>query len=356
MKIDPDSLPENLCEKCNRKILVTGAGFSKDFGAPLANELWPYMYNGCDSDSIKSQMRRDENYENVYSKLNDSDKKIFMNKLVELFKLIDRSISTQADNSGGIEDFIELFIEPEKYNFIFTTNQDLFLERVYIKNCGNRDLKNGESNHGVKQIADDVKLYFPYNDYSLTKIIHDSYNGCVQSQEKYAFKDLIKTIKYDTNKMPSEEFINYIKLHGSFNWEHSEGYVINLTGDSKEEDIARSNITNSGFEIFKKICKEAQSLKFVIIGYSFRDKHLNEQLLNSIKFNNSFLYIVSPLPWSEFKKNTSFILNSNTNNAKQEFLEAIHGYYAFKFRDFLHKKSCPLISNQYDDFKKELLR
>lgn len=60
-----------------KNILLTGAGFTANFGAPLAKEMWSKLLNNpkmASLEKIREKLLSDFDFENVYSEvLNDEN-------------------------------------------------------------------------------------------------------------------------------------------------------------------------------------------------------------------------------------------------------------------------------------------
>lgn len=62
--------------KVNKYILLTGSGFSKDFGGFLAKEMWESIFNYLDENrypGLRKVLRNDFDYESVYYKVVERD-------------------------------------------------------------------------------------------------------------------------------------------------------------------------------------------------------------------------------------------------------------------------------------------
>ncbi|HEX4167382.1 MAG TPA: hypothetical protein VHZ55_18100, partial [Bryobacteraceae bacterium] len=55
---------------CQNRILLTGAGFTKNFGGPLAKELWSIIFTSPSLDvapRVREILRRDFDFESAYN-------------------------------------------------------------------------------------------------------------------------------------------------------------------------------------------------------------------------------------------------------------------------------------------------
>lgn len=334
MKNEYDNLnfTKDFEENLNNCIVLTGAGFSKGFGGLVANEIWSYLYNDpALSNNIRKQLiQNPDKYEDSYHYLNSTDVTIYNDMIRTLFKLMDENLLSKFKNDLRVLDKLFDFIHKKnKYNFIFSLNQDLLVERYFMsKNRNDTPLPKGEPVHGnCKVMASEVELYFPYSNYSLTKIIRSMYNRCFQDITMYSFDTLTKEIKFNRNTAPTLGGFNYIKLHGSYNWNHKDGTPIAATGVEKGKYIENIEVLKSYLDLFKFVLK--RKTKILFIGYGYLDDHINELIEGSINDYGTELFLVQPETYSKLSEK-DFIKNNS---------EQIRGIYPIKIRDLLNSRS-----------------
>jgi hypothetical protein len=327
-------LPNDFNENTNRNILLTGAGFSKDFGALLANEISIRLFNSKEiTPDIKKKIAHieDSNYEEVYESITDDEKVIYKELLLDIFKEIDSKLKIK-----NLSQIMKLFFNQAQYNFIFTLNQDLLLERYFLSDSLVRQSEFRGNNEAIKKNLDSIiRTNFSYTNYSLSNVVKHApnSNGCIQPGE-YFFDDFVQVIKFEKSCLPKIGFNNYIKIHGSSNWEDSEGNNMLITGKSKKSLLKKHKVLQYSFAMLEKTLSIAE-LKIVIIGYSFTDQHINKVLLNSIK-NGSKLFIIDPMKFDRFKKNLK--MDSNDKDDKSTFIDAIEKYFDHLLKDILDGK------------------
>jgi hypothetical protein len=243
-----------------------------------------------------------------------------------------------SNNSELIRPILRLFKTNDKYNFTFTLNQDLLLERydlVFAKKAqSNIESKGPEAIRS--NLESFFEINFPFINYNVANIVKSvaDHNGCVQSQEKYCFNDFIVTVKYEMDKMPQIGRHNYLKLHGSSNWQHSEGYAINLTGNSKRSVIESTNILKPALTLFEKVIEH--KLKIVVIGYGFKDAHINDLLIDAVD-NGSSLAVINPIQLNDFYKSKLNFKRHNKKKACSRLFNSIERYYPLSLKDFSYK-------------------
>jgi len=308
-----------LLENVNNTILLTGAGFTHNFGTPLAKEMWALIFNSKKiqtSVKLRSLLLEDFDYESVYySVINgnylEEDKKILTEAIIMAYNRIDKIISEwhssgddiNALNIYGFQDFINRFYKPGKKSFIFSLNQDLLLERLYY---------NGQKlvMHGLRYQSD---LYFSTNfDLALTK------NPFIElpDKEEISREDYANDIKNG---------FYYIKLHGSSNWKRKDGETRIVIGFNKEEQIKEEPILSVYFDIFNSALK-IKDVKLLISGYSFSDEHINKIISDSCNSSNLSVYVLSPQNVDQFKK---MLLEKKHG---KDIWNSIKGYYPYTLK------------------------
>lgn len=117
----------------------------------------------------------------------------------------------------------------------------------------------------------------------------------------------------------------YIKLHGSYGWLSSAGGSRMVIGKNKIEDIQQEPILKWYFELFNTTLLEKDK-RLLIIGYGFRDEHINRVLLQAIGEAGLRIFIINPTEPEQFKKSFEQI------NDGLALWNAIDGYFPYSFR------------------------
>jgi hypothetical protein len=92
-----------------------------------------------------------------------------------------------------------------------------------------------------------------------------------------------------------------IKLHGSCNWKSFDDSDTMVIGRGKKSKILKEPLLRCYFEIFEKVLCEG-SHNLIVIGYGFRDKHINSVLAKAVK-KGLKIYILSHGSPGTFKEN-----------------------------------------------------
>lgn len=99
--------------------------------------------------------------------------------------------------------------------------------------------------------------------------------------------------EFKTKHLPSTGDYYFVKLQGSLGWlSHSGGNQM-ILGTNKVEDINKEPLLKWCFQIFEEaICR--QEVKLFVLGYSFRDKHVNDLILKAVTEYKISIYVISP--------------------------------------------------------------
>ena len=118
-------------------------------------------------------------------------------------------------------------------------------------------------------------------------------------------------------KLEERTYFYYIKLHGSCNWLDLNNNAMMIVGTNKKKMIEKYPLIKRYTEIFKKIIKD-KNKKLLVIGYGFKDKHINEIIIDGIKNYNLKVYIINPIPIEKFR---------NELKDEETIFNGMYGYY-----------------------------
>ena len=306
-------------------ILITGAGFTRDFGGFLAEEMWSQIYNhprirSCPK--VARRMREDFNYESVYHNVlkgegeeyKDSDQQAIEAAVFDAYLSLDeetrdhtRERIYKTISLNGVEEMLSLFENNQgKIGFFFTLNQDIFIERHFTVELP-----------WIKKVPRGVAQLDQSRDY-----------------EKLPTEDELQDLK---KKIPlSGGRLTYIKLHGSLNWLDHDGKRRRIIiGMDKEDEIAREPLLHLYDSVFKMIMTKAK--KLLVIGYGFMDKHINKAIALAMADCHNpelELYVISPQSPSTFMKNMTWFDENNKLTAHGDFLvNRLSGYFPYRLSE-----------------------
>lgn len=242
-----------------RRILLTGAGFSKNWGGYLAREVWELLLGHVairsDPRLRASLLEAPENFERALTAVRNSYPEgaaTFENALLDVF--FDQDESQCGDyfsfNEGRFHRFLDAFRDPNGTARLFTLNQDLFMER---RCC----LAGAVVSPGVGEAH--------FDDW---KAALDGRQGIrISASPKVAL---------------ASGRLNYLKLHGSFNWRSESGDSLLVVGGDKGDQIARRYPLFAQYlSTFQDACMTSDAW-LVVAGYSFRDEHINEAISKGV--------------------------------------------------------------------------
>jgi hypothetical protein len=303
--------------KFGKTVLLLGAGFTKNFGGLLADEMWAEIFNHNKvqvQPRIKKLMLNNFDYEEIYYSVLEcledkeglfpsiefkiEEKEAIKEATKFAYKCIDEILIRHIIDPlppypfflSNVNDLISTFkfqrldyklrlkeetyniISKEDKNFIFTLNQDLFFERLYRNNdfCQ-------LSIPGIENDSD----WFTYK-----------FNKPLESKDyrKLPTEDKLKFTKDDLFER-GEFFL--IKLHGSYNWISSNGSDMMVIGRGKIKQIKSEPLLDYYFDIFNTVLSQGQCC-LIVIGYGFGDEHINSVISHAVENNGLRIYVLSP--------------------------------------------------------------
>lgn len=328
-------------------VLLTGSGFTKNYCGLLAREMWEEINNYIEITDEKRlklliKNKSDFDYEKIFEEVMKGDKyskeeKDTINEcLLVSYKSMEQRIITNGYlygpevciDSKALEYFIrDLAGGQKEKGFFFTLNQDISIERYFrtavITPCIER----------INELDGSLKQVFFKN----------SWFRKVPDEEELVKRKLDKEGKWKNEK------VYYIKLHGSFNWKGSEDNEIMVIGTSKLEDIEKEPILKWYLEMFKCVLS-MPNRRLLIIGYGFRDKHINDVIVNSINQYGLKLHINYPKDRTAFENDTLKLIDSDSD--KKAISGAISYYYGNDLKTIFRHNN---LSDKYYKLQKYFL-
>jgi len=285
----------NVNIQSSKHVLLTGAGFTKNFGTPLASEMWAHIFNHKKIQAqpkIKKLMLDNFDYESIYDSImmedstyTPAERKAINDAVWSAYNYMDTILTEYIVNHPhplevkNVSDLIHCFGEQSNKSFIFTLNQDLFFERLY-RNIAYAKLS-------IPGFKNDPKWF------------NTIFNETLNSSHCCRLPD---NKKLNCNKdILSDGNFFLIKLHGSYNWRSFDGKIKMVLGRGKTEQIQKEPLLKYYLEIFEKVLSQNQR-RLLIVGYSFGDYHINRIISNAVRDHGLMIYIISPVSPEEFKK------------------------------------------------------
>lgn len=269
-------------------VLLLGAGFSKNWGAPVASEflgqlladheiqqnfpmrnlLWDKQNNFEEALNLLQQnyqRDRDANREQL---------QLFFRAMLRIFDRMTTIFHRQQldlqqdtfyeDRSRRVVEFLAQF------DAIFTLNQDLLLEIHYFDHAHNMTTNRRWSGSNMPGMAS---------------------KETVQQNRPWSGRTWIPDgdVQVKSNTQP------YFKLHGSRNWrsaDNSEDIII--MGGGKDAAIRQFPVLQRYQDYFAEYITPP-STRVVVIGYGFGDDHINKVLRTGVEDNGLKMYVIDPL-------------------------------------------------------------
>jgi hypothetical protein len=269
-------------------VLLTGAGFSRNWGGWLAyeafeyllgcsentpvirNELWKAKINGSGFEGALDALRA------LYTTHNDerheTELRTFEGMLLSMFCTMNNSYATLDFEPG--RNLATLGPQPTlvrdflcRFDKIFTLNQDTLLEQHYQ----NSSLRDGSADRWVALETPSVhELKTP---------------GGGASAPPGMYTPALPPFSITEGRQP------YFKLHGSSNWRTGKGSLL-IMGGNKSADISASELLSWYEQQFREALREPGA-RLMVIGYGFADTHINDHIQKGAAAGMK-LFIIDP--------------------------------------------------------------
>ncbi len=285
--------------------LLTGAGFSYNWGGYLASEAFEFLLSVTQGDDhLRSLLwhdhRRGMGFEDILSKL----QREFAAEYSPDREQNLRNLTTAVQRMFGsmVVSFARTQFEPTpreaefsvtkflaKFDAIFTLNQDTLLEQHYLPFVGERDF--------------DQSLQFP-------GYVGACRPGIVRALDTLTFGELasrIELYKPAEDLTPLSRHQPYYKLHGSIDLKQSERGLMLIIGGNKAASIDEQPLLKSYHRIFEASLRRPGA-RLMVIGYSFGDAHINRMIVAGVEAGLK-LFIIDPLGADVIGSNKSLPFN-----------------------------------------------
>lgn len=282
-------------------LLLLGAGFSRNWGGWLASEVFEYLLGCSDLDpDTKRLLWSKKNAGGFEDALAELEKQSidgkphprlirFNSAIVGMFQEMDKAFrefkgfNFNQDRELSISNFLT------RFDAIFSLNQDSLLERIHFPNAsaGIRRWSGASLPGIIPQESDEI------GSPALTKM-------CFPSSRKEDFQ---------VSKASQPCF----KLHGSFNWRDSQSSQLLIIGGEKSLAIRKSPMLDWYHQEFRSRLKQPRT-RLLVIGYSFRDKHINDAITDAAKHLEVF--IIDPLGLDIFERPPWALISGPTDIGK----------------------------------------
>jgi SIR2-like domain len=268
-------------------ILLTGAGFSRNWGGWLADEAFEYLISchqidgggiGGIRDLLWSYKPRggfeaalaflqEQFKQNPGSQTDEQQVTRLESALLQMFGDMDKAFA--AIPNFEFHNQVQFLIRTcfVRFDAIFTLNQDLLMERHYLN--GNIALSSQRSWTGWQ-----IPGMQPLPVTAPNEIPRRSPDP--------------RRFVVEKNLQP------FFKLHGSSNWiDTSKGRHLLVMGGNKLEAIKQHPILEWNSHRFREYLSQPDT-RLMVIGYSFRDDHINSIIGKAVDDTGLHLFIIDP--------------------------------------------------------------
>ncbi len=268
-----------------KHLLLLGAGFSRNWGGLLANEmfddllsrsgiaaneylraiLWRHRESGgfeSALEDVQASYRRNPaaHRENLHQ---------FQGAVIETFDAMNRAFFElpEFEFQNDVATMVRTFLV--RFDAIFTLNQDVLLEHHYFRHIELAGARrwNGAQLPGMRQVA------------SHTADGPPSWGN-------------VQWTPTGENRI-EDRLQPFFKLHGSSNWLDSDDNPMLVIGGDKTAAIGANGVLAYYFKVFREMLSEGETRLF-IIGYGFRDRHINDAIVNAVTNHGLQFFIVDP--------------------------------------------------------------
>ena len=270
-------------------IVLLGAGFSKNWGAPVASEFFNALI--ADAEVRKNKRihdllwhHRKTNFEDALAELQDAYARnheanrepllLLQGAIARIFEKINEIFRSQdfelyqdrltLDRIRSARWFLS------RFEAIFTLNQDLLLEIHYFdQNHGASGERhwNGGSLPGLQPVGPTSNPATPWS--SRTWIPSNDFSVSQGSQP-------------------------YYKLHGSTNWKGADDNSdLTIMGTGKLKAIREIPLLDRYHHTFADFMRKGD-VRLTVIGYGFRDEHINRTLEMAVSDHRMQMYVIDP--------------------------------------------------------------
>jgi hypothetical protein len=269
-------------------LLLLGAGFSRNWGGWLASEAFEYLL-GCPEICASEDLRRllwhhqaTGGFEDALAELQLANRNDPANngpRLQALQGTVTRMFDEMNRGFLGLTDFefqqnrddqLRTFLT--RFDAIFTLNQDVLLEHHYLNPPDNVMLLSRRRWEGPQ----------------LPGLRPEPAAGDPPAQS-WAQRTWVPTGDHQVHPRSQPFF----KLHGSSNWRTADGDPMLIMGGEKTREIGLHRILTWYAERFDEYLSQRDS-RLMVIGYGFRDAHINEAIARAVDQHGLRLFIISP--------------------------------------------------------------
>jgi hypothetical protein len=269
-------------------ILLTGAGFSHNWGGYLAKEAFDYLLGVTEQDEdLRSLLWADQalGFETTLARLQKQYVENYTPQVEQDLQNMTTAVRRMFGDmwlAFGQSKFDEPFEDKRlgvirfltRFDAIFTLNQDTLLEEHYLPVVAAED--------------------FAKNTYQGPRNIGAHRPGLVQAMDTLTFGPMasrIRLYKAGDDFSAVHHLQPYFKLHGSIDIQSERNLTLVLGGD-KEAEIDKHPILRAYHDQFLWRLNMPNA-RLMVIGYSFADQHINKIIFEAAE-KGLKIFIVDP--------------------------------------------------------------
>lgn len=258
-------------------ILLTGAGFSYNWGGWLASEAFEYLLGRDEVDEHGRELlwkHKDSGFEEALSELQKAGGPALAGMEAAVRAMFDdmyggffaggRAFEFSNHRVNSVSQFLG------RFDAIFTLNQDLLLELGYCTNDPPQSISTRRMWTGFE---------FPG----------------MQPQAGLQTARFAGTwVPSGQTAAPSRASMQPIyKLHGSSNWTDPNGNRLLVMGGDKTAAIGGSDVLTAYMEAFRAALGTPDT-RLMVIGYGFRDDHINMAIERAAELGSLSIFVIDP--------------------------------------------------------------
>lgn len=272
----------------SKRVLLTGAGWSRNWGAPLASEVWQQLLGHAQvraNDPLRQLLLDEPRFEAALARVSAApfttdDRRVLEAAVTDIFIGMDRDVG-RVQNDGpniyAVQDFVfrswGVQADNNEAGYFFTLNQDLWPERrlynEHVMGAAPPALPGLTMKPNLRFFSTGVPTYS--SDLELTPQADPRTNGRLKRQ------------------------MNVIKLHGSFNWRSADGGNVLIMGDGKSAQIDTHPLLAWYSDIFHQVLA-AGDVRLMLIGYGFGDEHINAAIADAVEKHGLRVFVWNTAP------------------------------------------------------------
>jgi hypothetical protein len=264
------------------RIILVGAGFSYNWGGWLAEEVMGDLYGRLADDvDLSGLIGYADNFEDALSHVQEQYKQDPSNAnrarlesmqaiVIATFRAMNEAFATRPSMEFSNQRRFSIIDFLARFDAIFTLNQDLLLELHY-----------------------NIELHEPrrWNGHHFPGMLPPA--GW-QNARGASLCDRLAMVWRPADDFRVERNLQPIyKLHGSANWQAGERGELLVLGGSKALTIAENRILNWYADEFRRYL-EMPGTRLMVIGYGFRDEHIDQLLYESWRRSGFRMFVVNP--------------------------------------------------------------